>query len=58
MQRLQFQLISGLYRDAAGRRALDSFGDRMRIPKVVLVSLAEWLGIGRRHLFDLMTEGK
>jgi hypothetical protein len=31
----------------------------MRISKVVLVSLAEWLGLGRRqHLFDLMTEGK
>src|SRR5262245_59419716 len=56
MQRLQIQLIIGLYRNAACRWALYSFCDRVRIPEVVLVTLTERCGIGRRHLFDLVTE--
>jgi hypothetical protein len=58
MQRLQIQLTIGLYRNAACRGALYSFRDRVRISEVVLMPLTERLGIGRRHLFDLVTERK
>src|SRR6516225_8199337 len=56
MQRLQIQLLVGLYRNATRRRALDSFRDRLRIPEVVLVTLPERFGIAWRHLLDLVTK--
>ena len=45
MQRLQIELIVGLYRNAACRWPLHSFRDRVGIPEVVLVALPERLGI-------------
>ena len=58
VQRLQVQLIVGLYRHATCRRALYSFRDRLGVSEVVLVALPKRPGISRRHLFDLVTERK
>jgi hypothetical protein len=52
----QVQLIVGLYRYAACRWSLHSFCNRVSVPEVVLVSLAERPGISRRHLPHLMAE--
>src|SRR5215831_16967253 len=49
VQRLQIQLIVGLHRDAACRRPLHGFRDRVGVSEIVLVALTERPGISRRH---------
>ena len=56
MQRLQVQLIVSLYWNAACRWPQHCFHNCVCVPEVVLVTLTEWLGIGRRHLSHIMTE--
>jgi hypothetical protein len=52
----QVQLIISLYRNEACRWSLYRFRDRVGIPEVVLMTLTERLGIGRRALPHIMTE--
>jgi hypothetical protein len=49
-------LIVSFYRNAARRWSPYGFRDRVSVPEIVLVGLAERLGIGRRHLPHVMTE--
>ena len=56
VQRLQIQLIVGLHRNAACRRPLHGFRDRVGVSEIVLVALTERPGISRRHLLHLVTE--
>ena len=56
MERLQVQLLVGLYRNAPRRWAFYCFRNCLRIPEIVLVTLPERSRIGRRHLLDLVTK--
>ena len=56
VQRLQVQLIVSLYWNAARRWPQHCFRDCVCVPEVVLVTLTERLGLGRRYLSHLMTE--
>ena len=56
MQRLQVQLIVSLYWNAACRWPQYCFRNGVCVAEVVLVTLTEWLGIGRRYLSHIMPE--
>jgi hypothetical protein len=58
MQCLKIKLLIGLCRDAPCRRTLHGFSDRMRIAEVILVGLPKGLGIDRRHLPHVVTDGE
>src|SRR5262252_203342 len=58
MQRLQIELFVRFWRDAPRRGTLHGFSDRMRVSKVVFVSLPERLGVDRRHLPHVVAEGE
>src|SRR5262249_37856383 len=49
VQRLQVELLGALGRDELHGRALDGFGDRLRITEVVLLSLRIGAHVLRRH---------
>jgi len=49
-------LIVGFYWNTACRETLHGFGDRVGIPKVVLVALPERFGISGRYLLYVMAE--
>ena len=48
-------MIVSFYRNAARRWSPYGFRDRVSVPEIVLVGLAERLGIGWRHLPHVMT---
>src|SRR4029077_13632773 len=63
VKRLQVELFNGLRRHKPHRRALHRLSDRLRIPKIVLLSLRVGPNILRRHQsrivpkrFELATE--
>src|ERR1700757_3250593 len=56
MQRLEIELFVRFRRYAPRRGTLHGFSNRMRISKVILVSLPESLGGDRRHLPHVVTE--
>ena len=58
MQRLQIELLVRLRWYAPRCRTLHGFGNRMRISKIILVSLPEWLGVDRWHLPHVVAEGE
>src|SRR4029077_16532419 len=58
MQRLEIELFVCFRRYAPRRGTLHGFSDRMRIPKVILVSLPERLGVDRRHLPHVVAEAE
>jgi hypothetical protein len=58
MQRLEIELFVCFRWYAPRRGTLYGFSDRQRIPKIILVSLPEGLGIDRRHLPDVVAEGE
>jgi hypothetical protein len=58
MQRLEIELFVRFRRYAPRRWTLHGFSNRMRISKVILVSLPERLGVDRRHLPHVVTEGE
>jgi hypothetical protein len=56
VQCLKIELIVGLYWNAACRRPLHSFRDRVGVSEVVLVALPERFGISWRYLPHVMAE--
>src|SRR6476469_8653029 len=58
MQRLEIELFVRFRRYAPRRGTLYGFCNRQRIPKIILVSLPEGLGIDRRHLPHVVAEGE
>ena len=56
MQRLQVELVGGLRGDELHGRALHRLGDRLRIAKVVLLSLRVRPNILRRHQPGVVSE--
>jgi hypothetical protein len=56
VQCLQIEFIVSLHWNAACRRPLRSFRDRVGVSEVVLVALPERFGIGWRYLLDVMAE--
>ena len=58
MQRLQIELLVCFRQYAPRCRPLHGFGNRMRISKIILVSLPEWLGVDRWHLPHVVAEGE
>jgi hypothetical protein len=52
----QVRLIVGLYWNAACRWPQHCFRNCACVAEVVLVTLPEWLGIGRRYLSHIVTE--
>src|SRR4030081_2693505 len=56
VQRLQVELIRGLRRHELHRRPLHRFGNRLRIPEVVLLSLRIGAYILRRHQPGVVAE--
>jgi hypothetical protein len=58
MQRLAIELLVRFRRDAPRRGTLHGFRNRMRISKVIFVSLPERLGVDRPHLPHVVAEGE
>src|ERR1700758_1048971 len=58
MQRLEIELLVRFRWYAPRRGTLHGFSNRLRISKVILVSLSERLGVDRRHLPHVVTEGE
>ena len=58
MQRLRIELLVRFRRYVPRRGTLYGFSNRMRISKIILVSLPERLGVGRRHLPHVVAEGE
>jgi len=58
MQCLQIELLVRFRRHTPCRGTLHGFSNRVRISKVILVSLAERLGIDWRHLPHVVPEGE
>jgi tetratricopeptide (TPR) repeat protein len=56
VQRLELKLSVGLYRNTARRWALHCFCNRVGVPEVVLMTLAERFGITRWYLLHVMAE--
>jgi hypothetical protein len=58
MQRLEIELFVCFRRYAPRRGTLYGFCNRQRIPKIILVSLPERLGVDRWHLPYVVAEGE